>query len=115
VTLPHEVPDALVPPLLLQPLVENAVKHGALAQGRAARIDVRAFAEEGRLRLQVRDNGEAYDPMQVLEGSTIGLPNTRARLGLLYGSAASLDLRKALRELVAEVRLPLRLRTAPRK
>lgn len=104
-----EVLDALVPPLLLQPLVENAVKHGALAKGQAARIEVRAFADGGRLRLQVCDNGESYDPARVLEESTIGLPNTQARLALLYGSDASLDLRKASRELVVEVGLPLRL------
>lgn len=83
-----ETTDALVPSLLLQPLVENALKHGRDREGRA-RIEIRARSENGRLRLEVRDGG-AGPAQGAPEG--IGLSNTRARLEQLYGERGRLDL-----------------------
>ncbi len=82
--------DCLVPPLVLQPLVENAVRHGISARSAAGRIDVRAWREDGRLHLTVVDDGPGIDAPSTRSGTGVGLPNTRARLAQLYGSAQSM-------------------------
>ena len=76
---------ASVPNLLMQPLVENAVRHGVARQMGAGKITVRAAREGDRLKLEVRDTGPGLPPggmAEVHEG--IGLSNTRARLERLY-------------------------------
>jgi len=81
--------DLLVPNLVLQPLVENAVRHGIAPRASGGRIDVAAFVRQGRLIVEVSDDGPgAADGVR--EG--LGLSNTRARLEQLYGSDASLEL-----------------------
>jgi two-component sensor histidine kinase len=84
---------ALVPNLLLHPLVENAIRHGIGSRAEGGSIDVRAACVDGRLHLQVSDNGiggslppNAHGPSR--EG--VGLGNTRARLRYLYGDAQHL-------------------------
>ena len=84
-----EVLDARVPNLLLQPLVENAIRHGIARDRRAGRLEVSATHEKGRLLLRVTDDGPGAPPGRVTEG--IGLTNTRERLRLLYGDAYSLE------------------------
>lgn len=80
-------PDTLeceVPSLILQPLVENAIRHGIEPQARPGRVEIAARREAGRLVLSVRDNGGGLPPGgPAREG--IGLANTRARLRELYG------------------------------
>lgn len=78
--------DARVPNLILQPLVENAIRHGIAPRARAGLIEVCARREIGMVQLQVRDNGNGFaeDSMQSPKG--IGLSNTRARLEQLYGA-----------------------------
>ncbi|HEU0014537.1 MAG TPA: histidine kinase [Longimicrobium sp.] len=96
--------DALVPSLVLQPLVENAIKHGIGAAG-SGRIEITAAREGGRLVLRVRDDGPAPPDAAPAEG--VGLRNTRARLAQLYGDAQALSLRPAEGGgMVAEVVLP---------
>jgi two-component sensor histidine kinase len=75
---------ALVPGLLLQPLVENAVTHGIGARSGAGRIDVIANREGDRLIVEIRDDGRGLREDAVVEG--IGLGNCRARLAALFGS-----------------------------
>jgi sensor histidine kinase YesM len=77
--------DGLVPALLLQPLVENAVMHGVAGQRGHGRISVRAARADGRLVLRVHDSGPGFGDGDLIEG--IGLRNTRARLEQLYASA----------------------------
>jgi two-component system, LytTR family, sensor kinase len=88
-------PDALevkVPPLLLQPLVENAIRHGLAARLDAGRIGIDARVDGPSLRLAVTDDGSA-DAGEVIAGpERVGLGNTRARLDALYGGRARLDL-----------------------
>ncbi len=80
-----------VPSLILQPIVENALEHGASRAAGGGKIEIEARRDGGRLVLSVRDNGPG-----VREGEGgIGLSNTRARLEQLYGSAASLTLASA--------------------
>jgi two-component system, LytTR family, sensor kinase len=85
--------DARVPNLILQPLVENAIRHGVATRSAAGRIRVRARRDEHVLRLEVSDDGPGLSNGLVKEG--VGLANTRARLEQLYGSAHRLDFTNA--------------------
>jgi signal transduction histidine kinase len=85
-----EVMDALVPNLILQPLVENAVKHGVGRMKEGGLIRIHAFRENGRVVLSVRDNGPGLGTAAPREG--VGVRNTRQRLEQLYGQAQALTL-----------------------
>jgi LytS/YehU family sensor histidine kinase len=76
---------ARVPNLILQPLVENAIRHGISRHSLPGRIEVLGRLEDGRLRLEVRDNGAGLPRGSSLREG-VGLSNTRARLQQLYGS-----------------------------
>jgi hypothetical protein len=82
-----EANDAMVPNLILQPLVENAIKHGIAVQPGAGHIEVLARRESGRLCLRVRDDGPGpvHGARRDGRGEGVGLRNTRDRLELLYG------------------------------
>jgi two-component system, LytTR family, sensor kinase len=102
-----ETESALVPNLLLQPLVENAIKHGLEPQTRAGRITLRAdLVDDERLRLEVEDDGRGLTP-DFTPG--IGTSNCRDRLAQLYGDDASFELRPADRGgVLARVEIPFR-------
>jgi len=89
-----ETREARVPNLLLQPLVENAVRHGIAKRRGPGRIEIRAVRRDGRLELAVRDDGEGLAG-GAAGGAGIGLANTRERLAQLYGSEHRLELRDA--------------------
>jgi two-component system, LytTR family, sensor kinase len=74
--------DGLVPRLLLQPLVENAIRHGIAPRAAAGHIDVRVWRDADHLRMVVRDDGAGLLPSGIREG--IGLTATRARLREAY-------------------------------
>lgn len=96
--------DALVPNLVLQPLVENAFRHGLAQMNAVGRVAVRAERDDGDLVLTVRDNGRG-PANPVREG--VGLTNTRARLTQLYGARQRLALTAAEGGgALVEVRLP---------
>ena len=98
--------DAPVPSLILQPLVENALRHGLLAKTGSGHLHVSAQRDGDYLRLRVDDDGLGLPPTGHHEG--IGLSNTRARLRALFGEAASMDLaRMAGGGTRVELRLPL--------
>lgn len=88
--------DGLVPCFLLQPIVENAIRHGIAHCENEGFIETSAIREGGLLRLRVRDTGSAVSPRDQPEGHGIGLKNTRERLAHFYPdrfamTAASLD------------------------
>jgi len=96
--------DALVPNLVLQPLVENAFRHGLAQMQSVGRVAVRVVRDDGDLVLTVRDNGRG-PANPVREG--VGLTNTRARLTQLYGTRQRLALTAAEGGgALVEVRLP---------
>ena len=107
--------DAPVPNLILQPLVENALKHGIEPQVRPGVITLRALRQgPATLRLEVEDNGAGLDPSRA-PASGIGLANCRSRLEQLYGGGASLSLRSGSdRGLCVVIELPLAGPGAPR-
>ncbi len=91
-----ETLDASVPNLLLQPIVENAIRHGIGKLETAGRIELFARRENGSLLLQVRDNGPGMsEEEQANHKPGIGLKTTRARLKQLYGSAQQMTLNTA--------------------
>jgi hypothetical protein len=94
----------LVPPFLLQPIVENAVRHGISVARGPGRIAVSADREGDSLRLSVWNDGPAVDPLQLKDG--IGLATTRDRLARLYQDRASLSLANETGGVRAIVRLP---------
>lgn len=103
-------PDTLaaaVPSLILQPLVENAVRHGFAQSTKSGLIEISATRAGEMLLLQIRDDGRGLPP-DIVEG--VGLRNTRARLQQLYGDAHRFLLRNG-NGLTVELAIPFR-RTA---
>jgi signal transduction histidine kinase len=102
-------PDTLqarVPNLVLQPLVENAIRHGVERHARPGRIILRAQRENGQLALEVQDNGGGLPEGKPLREG-IGLSNTRSRLQQLYGAAQKFELKNVeTGGLLARVLLP---------
>jgi hypothetical protein len=91
-------PEALraqVPSLLLQPLVENAIKHGIAKRVAGGAVRVTGTCTNGTLRLSVYNDGpsESVDPQSSLTG--VGLSNLRTRLRILHGEASDLELKRA--------------------
>jgi signal transduction histidine kinase len=105
-----EARQALVPTLILQPLVENAVKHGIANVRGEGRIELRARREGDRLVLSVRDTGPGPAPDDGAPAARgVGLHNTEARLRRMYGDDQPLSLRAAEGGgAVAEIRIPYR-------
>ena len=94
-----EVMDAAVPNFVLQPLVENAIRHGIAPFARVGWLDIRALPENGMLRIDVQDNGPGLSPeQQACERAGafragVGIANTRARLQQLYGPQHRFEMR----------------------
>lgn len=85
-----ELLDAAVPHMALQPIVENAIRHGVGRRSKPGVITLHASRDGDRLRLQVRDDGPGFVGVSPACGRGLGLANTRARLRQLYGDAAEL-------------------------
>jgi hypothetical protein len=101
---PHSL-ETQIPPMLLQTLVENGVKHGVARLAQGGEIRVASEMRNGALKIRVQNSGQLAES----SGSTrMGLDNIRQRLQLLYGDAASLVLRNQGADfVVAEVSIPL--------
>jgi two-component sensor histidine kinase len=87
--------DALVPNLILQPLVENSIKHGIGAKPSAGRIEIRARRSAALLELEVIDNGVGLSASRLRDyNGGVGLSNTRSRLQHLYGANHRFEFRQ---------------------
>ncbi|TXK81038.1 response regulator [Paenibacillus sp. N3.4] len=90
--------DLLLPPLSIQPLIENAVKHGLFSQSKGGTVHIRITRQDGSTLIEVRDNGKGMEQEQVIrllslslkEKRGIGLSNTNRRLTQLYGQGLSI-------------------------
>lgn len=96
-----------VPPLLLQPLVENSIVHGIRKLDGGGTVTVRASRAGDELRVEVRDTGPGCDPATPFSQGHIGVTHTVARLDCLYGDAPWLRYRRDGGEFVAELRVPV--------
>jgi LytS/YehU family sensor histidine kinase len=106
IDLPRELEGVPVPALILQPLVENAIKHGVARSLRPVRLTLRARADSGTLRLSVEDDGQPAAPPA--NGHGVGLRNVRERLATRFDGAATC--RSGPRPgggFVAEIEIPL--------
>lgn len=92
IDVPGDLAGLAVPPMLLQPVVENAIKHGLEPKMEGGRIDVAAHREGDRLVLVVTDSGLGIRATRDPASTGLGLPNLRARLAALYGAAGSLTI-----------------------
>jgi signal transduction histidine kinase len=104
-----ETLDALVPTLLLQPLIENAIKHGVARKSGAGHIDVEARADGDKLRIEVTDDGQGLteDALTALQKG-LGVSTTRARLLHRFGADFRFEFHRQVEGLKVVVALPLR-------
>lgn len=88
--IPEHLHDSAIPPFILQPLVENAIKYGVAPRAGGGNIVIRAYESKVGLMLEVEDDAPAGTAQQ--KGFGIGLSNTRSRLEALYGSGPNFEL-----------------------
>jgi hypothetical protein len=100
--------SAQVPSLILQPMVENAVKHGIAQQTRGGEIRITAHRHDGLLTLRVYNEGPGLPEGWEETRSGIGMANVRTRLQGLYGSAFQVELRNRPRGVEASVSVPFK-------
>ncbi len=108
IEVPKPLLEAQVPTFVLQPLVENAIKHGLAGRAAGGTIHIRARQEGRRLFLEVEDNGTGIPGAH--SGTGIGTRNTKSRLVQLYGEEQSFDLKfPATGGALAQISLPFSL------
>lgn len=109
VSIPSELLGAEVPNLLLQPLVENAIKHGVAKRIAGGTVRVAGERRDQRLRLSVYNDGPGFPEDWQTNGTGVGLGNLRTRLQILHGDAAEIRMERAGADGVeVVVTLPLR-------
>ncbi|KAA6465146.1 sensor histidine kinase [Acidobacteria bacterium AB60] len=109
IAAPADLAEVLVPHMVLQPIVENAVRHGLGQSEEAVTIEVEAARARGALMLMVRDDGPGLAASRPARAG-IGLANTRNRLERLYGQEAHLAMEPGMgRGVRVVIRLPLRV------
>jgi two-component sensor histidine kinase len=107
-----ETLDAQVPSLVLQPLVENAIRHGIAPNARPGWIAVHATREAGELVLQVLDSGDGLPPDRLMAlNRGVGLDNTRARLAHLYRERYEFTFSNLERGFCVTIRIPFEVET----
>jgi len=91
----EETLGAFIPSMLLQPIIENSIKHGLAPRLEGGQIHLRAHLRDGRLAIEIEDNGMGMSPERLLEvyGGGIGISNVHERLRLLYGDQFQMDIR----------------------
>jgi two-component system, LytTR family, sensor kinase len=107
ITASKQARQAMIPVLSVQPLVENAIKHGISRLTSKGLVRVRAEEADGMLQIQVHDNGPGLDSNGVTSGLGVGLENVRQRLALCYGASADLILDSDGQGAVATLSIPL--------
>lgn len=104
VDVPAELRDAQVPPLSVQSLVENAVKHGIAPQRSGGEVSVSVSAADGRLRIEVSDTGAGFDLTAIPAGH--GLDCLVGRLDALFSDRAHVQVSRRDGRCVVEMVLP---------
>lgn len=104
--VPAEALQARVPSLILQPLVENALRHGVAARSARTTVEIDAQVSSGELRLAVSNDVPDAAARKHTLGRGVGLASTRERLATLYGHRATLTLTESEGRVRAEIRMP---------
>ena len=102
--LPEPLRDATLPPMLLQPLVENAIKHGLEPKIEGGTIHIVVGGDARHLRIEVRDDGVGTAAPTSADG--FGLAHVRERLKTLYGDAAALTIEPSVAGFVVSLTIP---------
>ncbi len=110
ITLSPDVAGTTVPPLLLQPLVENAVRHGIGTLLDGGTISLSVTRGDGRVLVTVEN---PFDPDEKRQGAGVGLKNVRARLETTYGSTATIRAESMGPRYVVSLSFPAEVRTTP--
>jgi LytS/YehU family sensor histidine kinase len=106
-----EASEAQVPRFLLQPIVENSIRHGIARCPNGGEVSITAFVTEGQLRIDIENDRAEGPPHSGDEGNGLGLANTRARLEKLYGEQGSVTVTTAQNNrFLVSIQFPL---TAP--
>ena len=104
--------DLLIPTLLLQPLVENAIKHGIAPRSAGGDVRIAAYTREGLLHLVVEDSGIGFDPASTRSRAGVGLRSVGDRLRAHYRDGAALHIHSAIGQGTAiEIDLPAEVRS----
>lgn len=115
-SVPDDLMEALVPALILQPLVENAIRHGIEPRRGPGLISIEAKKEDNHLHLMVRDNGRGWSAADLNSSARrgIGIANTQARLQGLYGRDQSVSFGRAEPQgCRVDIRLPFHWEPVP--
>jgi two-component system LytT family sensor kinase len=107
IDVPHALYAARVPSLILQPMVENAIKHGIARQARGGTMRIEGSRRGDVLTLRVYNDGPQLSTNWQEEASGIGIPNVRTRLQSLYGSASEVTIRNCGDGVEAMLSVPL--------
>jgi LytS/YehU family sensor histidine kinase len=95
VDIPSDLLDMQVPNLLLQPLVENAIKHGVAKRVAGGEVRVTGARRDGSVCLSVYNDGPSFPKDWQTNGVGVGLANLRTRLQILHGDDSALQMRRA--------------------
>jgi two-component system, LytTR family, sensor kinase len=95
-----------IPPMMIQTLVENGIKHGISKRTQGGHISICSRVEDSRLHIEIRNNGNIEDDA-VKKAKGFGINNTKHRLSLLFGEEASFSIRNSSsEEVIAEIIIP---------
>ena len=95
-----------VPPLMIQTLVENGIKHGVATLPKGGKLSIKAWVEDNGLKIQIRNSGQYVNGVK-LNSTGYGLENTTQRLNLIFGKAASFSISNENEKTVlTEIKLP---------
>jgi len=107
--IPKSLYDFPVPPLIIQTLIENGIKHGISKLKNGGKITLSASLNKSTLHLLIMNSGQ-YEPIE--QGEGIGIPNSKTRLNLMYGEKGSLRIsQQSDRDVQVELRIPKELKS----
>jgi sensor histidine kinase YesM len=113
IAAPEGLRSVALAPMLLQPIVENAIKHGLEPKVEGGQVEISVEQQDNGLVIQVRDNGLGFDvangvkSLGQVESGGVGLSNLRERLQLLYGDQASLQIQELTPGTLVSITIPI--------
>jgi len=93
IDISRDVETYQIPPLMLQTLVENGIKHGVATLTKGGEITIKAWEDKQKLKIQIRNSGQYINGSNVKKGTGYGIDSTKQRLSLIYGQMASFNIK----------------------